>query len=148
MDRGFALLYHRGTRHVRRLHLRISSRTSEPCAEENAYTAIKEFAENIPSNGPPRFCDYKLRTAYLDGTTNRLDLAEAARSYLAAESNTIVAAERILAAKGIDTPLTEELSANAHFCTLMRIANIYKVKATYEAAQGDLAADGLAYIRS
>ena len=108
--------------------------------EENAYTAIKEFAENIPSNGTPLFCDYKLRTAYLDGTTNRLDLADEARAYLAAESNTLVAAERILAARGIDTPLTEVHSANAHVCTLMRIANIYKVKATYEAAQGDLAA--------
>ena len=108
--------------------------------EENAYTAIKEFAENIPSNGTPLMRDYKLRNAYLDGTTNRLDLAEEARAYLAAESNTIAAAERILAAKGIDTPLAEVLSANAHVCTLMRIANIYKVKATYEAAQGDLAA--------
>ena len=108
--------------------------------EENAYTAIKEFAENIPSNGTPFFSDHKLRMAYFDGTTNRLDLAEEARAYLAAESNTLVAAERILAAKGIDTPLTEVLSANAHVCTLMRIANIYKVKATYEAAQGDLAA--------
>ena len=108
--------------------------------EENAYTAIKEFAENIPSNGTPLMRDYKLRNAYLDGTTNRLDLAEEVRAYLAAESNTIAVAERILAAKGIDVPTEEVLSANAHICTLVRIVNIYKVKATYEAALGDLAA--------
>ena len=108
--------------------------------EENAYTAIKEFAENIPSNGTPLMRDYKLRNAYLDGATNRIALAEEARAYLAAESNTIAAAERILAAKGIEVPMAEVLSAPAHFCALMRIANIYKVKATYEAAQGDLAA--------
>ena len=47
--------------------------------EENAYTAIKEFAENIPSNGTPLMRDYKLRNAYLDDTTNRLALAEEVR---------------------------------------------------------------------
>ena len=113
-------------------------RNLAPC--ENAYVAIKEFSYNVPSNGTPLFCDHRLRTAYLDGTTNRLDLAEAARAYLAAESNTVATAERILAAKGIDVPFGESLQATEHFCMLMRIANIYKVKATYEAAQGDLAA--------
>ena len=108
--------------------------------EENAYTAIREFSENIPSNGTPLMRDYKLRTAYLDGATNRLALAEEARACLAAESNTIAAAERILAAKGVEVPMEEVLSASAHICTLVRIVNIYKVKATYEAALGDLAA--------
>ena len=108
--------------------------------EENAYTAIREFGEKWPLN-PTAFCtNYSLRIAYLLGTTNRLDFADEARAFLAAESNTIATAERILAAKGIDVPFDEISSAYGHFGTLQRIPLVYAVKATYEAAQGDLAA--------
>ena len=99
--------------------------------DENAYTAIKEFADNLPSNRTPLSVNYRLRLAYLNGTTNRLALADEALAFIAAESNTIGAAERILAAKGIDVPFEEVLTALPHCCNLMRIAHVYKVKATY-----------------
>ena len=43
--------------------------------EENAYTAIKEFAENRTTNNTLLFKNYQLRKAYLNGTTNQLALA-------------------------------------------------------------------------
>ena len=108
--------------------------------EENAYTAIKEFSDDIPVNTTPFYSDGKLLKAYLDGTTNRLALAEDVREFLAAESNTFATAERILSAKGIDIPSEEIISASAKICPLVRIANIGRFKATYEASQGDIAA--------
>ena len=75
--------------------------------EENAYVAIKEYAENLPSNTTPLHVNYRLRRAYLDGTTNRLALADEARAYIAAESNTIAVAKRILSSKGIEVPFEE-----------------------------------------
>ena len=105
--------------------------------EENAYTAIKTFTDNLPNNTTLLATDYRLRNAYLDGETNRLDLADAAREYLAAEAPTIAAAKGILASRGIVVEQDEVL--DARFCTLMRIGNVYKVKATYEASSVDLA---------
>lgn len=108
--------------------------------EENAYTAIKTFADNLPTNNATLLAiDYRLRKAYLDGETNRLDLADAAREYLAAEAPTIAAAKAILSSRGIAVAQDEVLDAGGRFCTLMRIGNIYKVKATYEASSVDLA---------
>jgi len=107
---------------------------------ENAYAAIKAFAENLPTNNTTLLAtDYRLRKAYLDGATNRLDFADAAREYLAAEAPTIAAAKGILASRGIAVAQDEVLDATGRFCTLMRIGNIYKVKATYEASSVDLA---------
>ena len=108
--------------------------------DENAYTAIREYTDNLPSNSTPFHLNYKLRRAYLDGTTNRLALADSATAFITAESNTFAVAERILAARGIEVPFDEMLSACARFCVLMRIALAYRVKATREAAQGNLAA--------
>ena len=108
--------------------------------EENAYTAIKTFADNLPTNNATLLAiDYRLRKAYLDGETNRLDFADAAREYLAAEAPTIAAAKAILSSRGIAVAQDEVLDAGGRFCTLMRIGNIYKVKATYEASSVDLA---------
>jgi len=108
--------------------------------EENAYTAIKVFTDNLPTNNTTLLAtDYRLRKAYLDGETNRLDLADAAREYLAAEAPTIAAAKGILASRGIVVEHDEVLDATGRFCTLMRIGNVYKVKATYEASSVDLA---------
>jgi hypothetical protein len=106
--------------------------------EENAYVAIKEYAENLPSNTTPLHVNYRLRRAYLDGTTNRLALADEARAYIAAESNTIAVAKRILSSKGIEVPFEEITLANMHIWKLMRIAHVYNIKATCEAVQGDL----------
>ena len=110
--------------------------------EENAYVAIREYAENLPSNSTSFHVNYKLCRAYLDGTTNRLDLADEALAYVTAESNTIAVAKRILVSKGIEVPFEELFDANANWYIgrLVRIANVYRVKATYEAAQGDIAA--------
>ena len=108
--------------------------------EENAYTAIKEFAENRTTNNTLLFKNYRLRKAYLNGTTNRLALADEARAFIAAESNTITVVKRILGSKGIEIPFEEVLTANVHICSLQRITHIYMVKATYEAANGDIAA--------
>ena len=108
--------------------------------EENAYTAIKTFTDNLPTNNTTLLAtDYRLRKAYLDGATNRLDFADAAREYLAAEAPTIAAAKGILASRGIVVEKDEVLDATGRFCTLMRIGNVYKVKATYEASSVDLA---------
>ena len=112
----------------------------ELAPEENAYTAIKAFTENLPTNNTTLLStDYRLRNAYLDGATNRLDLADAAREYLAAEAPTIAAAKGILASRGIVVEQEEVVDAVRRFCTLMRIGNVYKVKATYEASSVDLA---------
>lgn len=108
--------------------------------EENAYTAIKTFTDNLPTNNATLFAtDYRLRKAYLDGETNRLDLADAARDYLAAEASTIAAAKGILSSRGIVVEQDEVLDAIGQFCRLVRIGNVYKVKATYEASSVDLA---------
>lgn len=108
--------------------------------EENAYTAIKTFTDNLPTNNTTLLAtDYRLRKAYLDGETNRLDLADAAREYLAAEAPTIAAAKGILASRGIVVEQEEVIDAVRRFCTLTRIGNVYKVKATYEASSVDLA---------
>ena len=107
--------------------------------EENAYTAIKTFADNLPNNTTLLATDYRLRNAYLDGETNRLDLADAARDYLAAEAATIAAAKGILASRGITVAQDEVLDAAGYICMLVRIGNVYKVKATYEASSVDLA---------
>ena len=108
--------------------------------EENAYTAIKTFTDNLPTNNTTLLAtDYRLRKAYLDGATNRLDFADAAHEYLAAEAPTIAAAKGILASRGIVVEKDEVLDATGRFCTLMRIGNVYKVKATYEASSVDLA---------
>ena len=107
---------------------------------ENAYAAIKTFTDNLPTNNTTLLAtDYRLRKAYLDGATNRLDFADAAREYLAAEAPTIAAAKGILASRGIVVEKDEVLDATGRFCTLMRIGNVYKVKATYEASSVDLA---------
>lgn len=108
--------------------------------EENAYTAIKTFTDNLPTNNATLFAiDYRLRKAYLDGKTNRLDLADAARDYLAAEAPTIAAAKGILSSRGIVVEQDEIFDAIRRFCKLVRIGNVYKVKATYEASSVDLA---------
>ena len=108
--------------------------------EENAYTAIKTLADNLPTNNATLLAtDHRLRKAYLDGATNRLDLADAARDYLAAEAATIAAAKGILASRGIAVAQDEVLDAAGHICMLVRIGNVYKVKATYEASSVDLA---------
>ncbi len=108
--------------------------------EENAYTAIKIFAKNLPTNNATLLAtDYRLRKAYLEGETNRLDLADAARDYLAAEAPTIAAAKGILSSRGIVVEQDEVLDAIGRFCMLMRIGNVYKVKAIYEASSVDLA---------
>ena len=108
--------------------------------EENAYTAIKIFAKNLPTNNATLLAtDYRLRKAYLDGETNRLDLADAARDYLAAEAPTIAAAKGILSSRGIVVEQDEVFDAIRRFCMLIRIGNVYMVKATYEASSVDLA---------
>ena len=108
--------------------------------EENAYTAIKTFTDNLPTNNATLLAtDHRLRKAYLDGETNRLDLADAAREYLAAEAPTIAAARAILSSRGIVVEQDEVLDATGHICMLVRIGNVYKVKATYEASSVDLA---------
>ena len=108
--------------------------------EENAYTAIKIFAKNLPTNNATLLAtDYRLRMAYLEGETNRLDLADAARDYLAAEAPTIAAAKGILSSRGIVVEQDEIFDAIRRFCMLVRIGNVYKVKATYEASSVDLA---------
>lgn len=107
--------------------------------EENAYTAIKIFAKNLPTNNATLLAtDYRLRKAYLDGETNRLDLADAARDYLAAEAPTIAAAKAILSSRGIVVEQDEIFDAERRLCMLVRIGNVYKVKATYEASSVDL----------
>ncbi len=108
--------------------------------EENAYTAIKEFAQNRMTNNTPLSGNYRLRQAYLDGQTNRLELTEEARAFIAAESDTIAVVKRILDAKGIEIPFEEVLQANYYICYLQRIIHVYKAKAIYEAANGNLAA--------
>ena len=108
--------------------------------EENAYTAIKIFAKNLPTNNATLLAtDYRLRKAYLDGETNRLDLADAVRDYLAAEAPTIAAAKAILSSRGIVVEQDEVFDAIRRFCMLVRIGNVYKVKATYESSSVDLA---------
>ena len=110
--------------------------------EENAYIHIKHFSEHLhdTTNTTTFGTTYKLMRAYLDGTTNRLDFANEAKAYLLAESNTLAVARQILSSQGIRVPLEDVVLASSHFCKLMRIANIYKVKATSEVVDGDLVA--------
>ena len=112
--------------------------------EENAYVAIRELAGVHHRNDTLLGTNYVLRKAYLVGTTNQLDLADEALAYLAAESNTFAVVGRILAAKGIATPLPSDDNGFAEYtmgvCKLQGIAHVLMVKATYEAVRGDLAA--------
>ena len=110
--------------------------------EENAYIHIKHFSEHLhdTTNKTTFGTSYKIMRAYLDGITNRLDFANEAKAYLVAESNTLAVARQILSSQGISVPLEDVVLASFHFCTLMRIANVYKVKATSEAVDDDLMA--------
>lgn len=102
--------------------------------EENMLTHLKWLNDNMPTNTTLLSTDHRLRTAYLNGTTNRLEFTDAARDYLAAESNTLACAARLLDCKVLDVPQQGDLPISP----LMRIANISAVKAVSEASQGDV----------
>ena len=102
--------------------------------EENMLTHLKWLNDNMPTNTTLLYTDHRLRTAYLNGTTNRLEFTDAARDYLAAESNTLACAARLLDCKVLDVPQQGDLPISP----LMRIANISAVKAVSEASQGDV----------
>ncbi|MBQ8125332.1 MAG: hypothetical protein IJ173_05505 [Kiritimatiellae bacterium] len=51
--------------------------------EENMLTHLKWLNDNMPTNTTLLSTDHRLRTAYLNGTTNRLEFTDAARDYLA-----------------------------------------------------------------
>jgi len=106
--------------------------------EENAFYALRYSPTLIPDNKTPLCVNYTLRKAYLDGTTNRVALAAEAQAYLSAESNTLYTANRILASKGMTIPL--ECAGQLSISMPIRIGNVYRVKATYEASTGNLAA--------
>ena len=103
--------------------------------EENALTHLKWLEENMPTNNTPLHRDYRLKQAYIDGSTNRQEFADAASEFIAAESNTFACAKRLLGCQILDVQ-PRELFPISPF---MRIVNMSKVKAVYEASQGDIA---------
>lgn len=103
--------------------------------EENALTHLKWLEENMPTNNTPLNRDHKLKQAYLEGTTNRQELADAASEFIAAESNTFACAKRLLGCQILDVQPRELFPISP----LMRIVNMSRVKAVYEASQGDIA---------
>ena len=104
--------------------------------EENAFTHLKWLSENIPENKTRLFTDYQLRQAYLDGTTSRQELAEAAREAIAAESNTFACAERVVKCSRLVIPWDSDCPITT---PMTRIANLSKLKAVSEASDGDVA---------
>lgn len=103
--------------------------------DENAFTHLKWLSENMPTNKTLLYTDYRLKTAFLSGTTNRLALADAAREFIAAESNTFACAERLLKCKVLHVQKGEIPTVSS----LVRIAAMSRVKAVLEAAEGDVA---------
>ena len=103
--------------------------------EENALTHLKWLDENMPTNKTTLHRDYRLRQSYINGTTNRQELADAAMELIAAESNTFACAKRLLGCQMLDVPPRELFPISP----LMRIANMSQVKAVCEASQGDIA---------
>ena len=102
--------------------------------EENALTHLKWLEENMPTNNTPLYRDYRLKQAYIDGSTNRQEFADAAMELIAAESNTFACAKRLLGCQILDAQPRELFPISP----LMRIVNMSKVKAVYEASQGDI----------
>ena len=102
--------------------------------EENALTHLKWLEENMPTNNTPLYRDYRLKQAYIDGATNRQELADAASEFIAAESNTFACAKRLLGCQILDVQPRELFPISP----LMRIVNMSRVKAVYEASQGDI----------
>lgn len=102
--------------------------------EKNALTHLKWLEENMPTNTTLTFSNYQLKRAYLDGTTNRLALAGAAQELIAAESNTFACAARLLDCEALDVPRFE----TAPVWHLTRILDVSRVKAVFEASQGDV----------
>ena len=103
--------------------------------EANVLTHLKWLEENMPTNTTPLYRDYRLLQGYIDGTTNRQELADAARELIAAESNTFVCAKRLLDCQMLDVPPRKFFPISP----LMRILKMSKVKAVCEASQGDIA---------
>ncbi len=103
--------------------------------EENALTHLKWLEENMPTNTTPLYRDYRLMQAYIDGTTNRMEFADEVKEFIAAESNTFACAKRLLDCQVLDISPREIIPVSG----LVRIANMSRVKAVYEASQGDIA---------
>lgn len=112
----------------------------ELAPEDNAYLRLKEFSERLPDNKTKLCSDGKLRKAYLDGETNRVELAADALEYIQAEKNTFDMVRGVLSSRGIDVPGDEADTANQGLSLAMRACIAYRVRATREAAGGDVAA--------
>ena len=115
----------------------IDYREKTRCAltNENGYTYIKALEETMLTNNASRYLDYLLLQAYINGTTNRLRLASSAKELIVAESNTFKCASYILNSPMFYMPRGDTVPVSL----LMRIANMSRVKAVYEASQGDVA---------
>ena len=109
---------------------------SEIPPAEDAYAYIRDYARNRPTN-----LNWRAVNAYLLGTTNRKDCVEAMKDVVAAESNAFVCARGVIVSRGFSTPPADEYGAIiADICFCLRIDKPYRVKATLEAEDGDLAA--------
>ena len=107
--------------------------------EENAYFHIKRFKDDFDqSDHTASGIDYNLRHAFLEGTTNRLALADKINAYLSAESNTLAVAQKILSSRGLSIPI-DETDVFKYFSAVQYVASVYAVKATSEAVGGDIA---------
>lgn len=104
--------------------------------DEDAYTYIKDYAKNHPTN-----LNGRVMQAYIHGKTNRQDCAEIINDIIAAESNAFRCAKGIIASRGISTPIVKERSAFIfNVCLCQRMAQCYRLKAVYEIENGNLAA--------
>ena len=104
-------------------------------AEMNAYTFIKDYAQNHPTN-----VNWNVANYCLLGKTNWNDCVGLLKGVLAAESNAFRCVKGVMASRGLSVPPPEYLAFVADVCFCLRADKPYRIKAMLEAGGGDLAA--------
>ena len=103
--------------------------------EANAYTFIKDYAQNHPTN-----INWKVANECLLGKTNWNDCVELLKGVLAAESNAFRCVEGVMASRGLSVPPPKYYAFVANVCLCLRVDKLYRVKSMLEAGGGNLAA--------
>lgn len=103
-------------------------------SEMNAYTFIKDYAMNHPTN-----VNWKMANDCLLGKTNWNDCVELLKGVLAAESNAFRCVEGVMASRGLSVPPPKYHAFVADVCLCLRVDKLYRVKSMLEAGSGNLA---------